>query len=179
MLTTARLLLRPAVLTDAPNLLELNSDPAVMRFTGDKLMTSLTEAHQLIADTLIPEFRDTRMGRFAVHLLDGSYAGWCGLKYYPQQDEVDLGYRFLKKLWGLGLATEAAAACLGYGFHQLNLKRIIVKVMPDNTASLKVVQKLGMTFKGYLRDPSDPMPFIVYELNRKDFKLSRDCPPQT
>ena len=108
------------------------------------------------------------MGRFTVTLHDGTYLGWCGLKYFPEQEEVDLGYRLKKKFWGQGYATEASRACLDYGFHQLGLGRIIAKVMPENLASLKVVQKLRMNFKGYHPDPTDPYPFIVYELKKED-----------
>ncbi len=92
-------------------------------------------------------------------LKDGTFLGWCGLKYFPETDEVDLGYRFMKKYWGKGYATESSRACLNYGFHELKLKRIMAKAMPENKDSLKVMQKLGMVFRGYHHDPTDPHPF--------------------
>ena len=110
------------------------------------------------------------MGRFTVTLKDGTFLGWCGLRFFPETNEVDLGYRFMKKHWGKGYATESSRASLNYGFHTLNLERIIAKAMPDNKDSLKVMQKLGMTFRGYHHDPTDPHPFIVYDMKRNEWK---------
>jgi RimJ/RimL family protein N-acetyltransferase len=58
-----------------------------------------------------------------------AYLGWCGLKFLDDLQETDIGYRFHKKYWGRGYATESAAACLKYGFEKLNLKKIIGRAM--------------------------------------------------
>jgi ribosomal-protein-alanine N-acetyltransferase len=165
MLETKRLIIRPAVIEDAYNLYQLNSDPDVVRYTGDTSFKTLLDAQELIRDRMLTQFNLYKMSRFTVLLKDGTYLGWCGLKYFPETNEVDLGYRFMKKFWGQGYATEAGEACLKYGFEELKLKRIIAKAMPDNIGSIKVIQKLGFTFKGYVKDPTDPCPFILYELN--------------
>ena len=57
---------------------------------------------------------------------------------------VDLGYRFLPAYWGQGLATEASIACLNYGFDTLGLQRILGLTHPDNLASMRVLEKVGM-----------------------------------
>lgn len=168
MLETNRLILRPAVLEDAHYLVHLNSDPDVIRYTGDEKFQSQLEAQNLIRDKLIPHYYKYKMGRFMTFLKDGTFVGWCGLKYFPENDEVDLGYRFIRSHWGQGFATEASNTCIHYGFNELKLKKIIAKVMPENIASIKVMQKLGMTFRGYLRDPTDPQSFIVYELQKSE-----------
>lgn len=164
MIETKRLIIRPAIIEDAENLFNLNSDPDVVRYTGDTSFRTLEEARNIIHERMFTQFNLYKMSRFTVLLKDGTYLGWCGLKYFPETDEVDLGYRFMKKHWGNGYATEASAACLEYGFKNLKLKRIIAKAMPDNIGSIKVLQKLGMTFKGYVKDPTDPCSFILYEL---------------
>ena len=170
MLETTRLLLRPSTLADAQNLLILNSDPDVVRYTGDGRLQNLFEAEELIKTKTIPQFNLYRMGRFSTLLKDGTYLGWCGLKYHPETDEVDLGYRFMKKYWGLGYATEAAKACLEYGFSTLKLKKIIAQAMPDNKASIKVIQKLGMTFVGVRREECAQDSYVAYELLADRFK---------
>jgi len=82
--------------------------------------------------------------------------GWCGLKYLSEQNEVDVGYRFMKKFWGFGYATEAALACIEYGFARLDLHRIVGRALPANLGSIKVLEKCGMEFghqevmQGYL-----------------------------
>ena len=82
--------------------------------------------------------------------------GWCGLKYLSETNEVDLGYRFMKKFWDKGYATEAALACIEYGFNRLNLQRIVGRALPGNLASIKVLEKCGMKYlyeevvQGYL-----------------------------
>src|SRR5688572_23122623 len=104
MLETTRLILRPATLEDAQHLFLLHSDAEVMRFTGDKLAITMMETRTLISEKMIPQFQKYKMSRFVVFLKDGTFLGWCGLKYFPESNDVDLGYRFLKKFWGNGYA---------------------------------------------------------------------------
>lgn len=174
MLETSRLFIRPAVLEDAYNLFALNSDPEVVRYTGDASFTSMMDAQIIVKERMIAQFDKYKMSRFMVFLKDGTFIGWCGLKYFSGTNEVDLGYRFLKKFWGMGYATEASRACLKYGFETLNLPKIIAKAMPDNTGSIKVMQKLGMTFRGYVRDPTDNMPLILYDITKAEYLKCAD-----
>ena len=170
MLETTRLYLRPPILSDAQNLFILNSDPRVMNLTGDSLCSHFLDARKLIEEKMMPHFEKHKMGRFMVFLKDGSFIGWCGLKFHPETNEVDLGYRFMPQYWGQGFATEASLVCLDYAFHKLNLSIVIGKSMPENTASIKVLQKIGMSFKGYLKDPTDPCSFVCYDILRGSFK---------
>lgn len=167
---TERLILRLQTYEDAASLVEMNSDNEVIRYTGDNSLANVPEARTLLEERVFPQWQKYKMGRFTVTLKDHTYLGWCGLRYFPETDEVDLGYRFMKKHWGKGFATESSRACLDYGFKTLNLERIIAKAMPDNKDSLKVMQKLGMTFRGFHHDPTDPHPFIMYDLKRNEWK---------
>lgn len=167
---TDRLILRLQTMEDAQNLVEMNSDPDVVRFTGDGYLKNIQEAQTLLEERVFDQWKIYRMGRFAVTLKDGTFLGWCGLKFHPETDEVDLGYRFMKQYWGKGYATESSRASLNYGFNTLKLDRIIAKAMPENKDSLKVMQKLGMTFRGYHHDPTDPHPFIVYDIKKAEWK---------
>lgn len=170
MLTTSRLFIRPVQIEDAKNLYELNLDPEVVRYTGDKAFPSVLESQKLIQERMIPQFQKTGMSRLIV-FQGTEFIGWCGPKYHPETDEVDLGYRLARKFWGNGFATEASLACLDYGFNKLNINRIIAKAMPQNIASLKILIKLGMKHKGFFHDPTDPHPFVLYELEKKDFRI--------
>jgi RimJ/RimL family protein N-acetyltransferase len=143
---TDRLLLRKFTEEDAPLLYELNLDPEVTRYTHDP-MTSLEQAITVLQRVILPQYVLYGHGRWAVHTKqDNEFIGWCGLKYREEQDEVDLGYRFKKVHWGKGFATESAAASILYGFEDLGLKTIIGRALPGNLASMRVLEKCGMTF---------------------------------
>ena len=68
------------------------------------------------------------------------------LKYTPELDEYDIGFRFMKKHWNKGYATEAALACIEIGFNKFQMKSIVGRAMKENIASIKVLQKIGLTY---------------------------------
>jgi ribosomal-protein-alanine N-acetyltransferase len=145
---TDRLLLRTFTEDDATLLFELNSDPQVTVYTLD-LMIDLAQAKKVINEVIIPQYILYNHGRWAVHLKsDLGFIGWCGLKYISGRNEIDLGYRFMKKFWGKGYATEAALASLQYGFNRLNLEKIIGRALPGNLVSIRVLEKCGMQYQG-------------------------------
>ena len=77
---------------------------------------------------------------------DGAFVGRVGLWPLDGTDEVELAYLLERRHWGSGLATEAAAACLQFGFTQCRLSSIAAIADPDNGASLRVMEKLGFRF---------------------------------
>jgi [ribosomal protein S5]-alanine N-acetyltransferase len=84
-----------------------------------------------------------------VHLKDtNEFIGWCGLKYRKDLDVIDLGYRFKRKFWGKGYATEAATRTIEYAKDPLKLSIIHAFAHVDNVASWKVLEKCGMEFTG-------------------------------
>ena len=143
---TPRLLIREFAEDDAAAFFAFNSDPRVMRYTGEAPSASIDQVRQQIRD--YPDYRDHGFGRWAVVFKpDGLIVGFNGLKYLEELREVDLGYRFRSDYWGRGIATESSKAILDHGFHQLGLKRIIALVLPDNAASIHVLEKIGMSFE--------------------------------
>ena len=146
---TNRLQHRAFTVDDAEAFFALNSNPDVMRFTGEPLLSSLHEAKQAIAN--YPDFDERGYGRWASVLKETqTIIGFCGLKYLPDLDAVDVGYRFLPQYWGRGLATEACVASLNFGFNTLGLDQIIGLVVPENAASIRVLEKAGMQSNGEL-----------------------------
>jgi [ribosomal protein S5]-alanine N-acetyltransferase len=143
---TDRLLFRRFTEDDAPLLYDLNLDPEVIRYTHDPL-TDVEHARKVLKEVILPQYILYNHGRWAVHLRSGlEFIGWCGLKYLTETNEVDLGYRLKKNFWGNGYATEAARACIKYGFATLNLDRIVGRALPANLASIKVLEKCGMEY---------------------------------
>ena len=93
------------------------------------------------------DYRKHGFGRGACILKStGEQIGFAGLKYLEELGEVDVAYRLLPAYWGQGLATEAALASVRYGFADLGLKRIIGLVMPENIASVRVLEKTGLRY---------------------------------
>ena len=77
---------------------------------------------------------------------NNEFLGWCGLKYNPELNETDIGFRFFENHWNIGFATESAKACLKYGFEKLSLKSIVGRAMVENVASIKVLEKIGLKY---------------------------------
>jgi [ribosomal protein S5]-alanine N-acetyltransferase len=158
---TERLLLRTFTLEDAPLVYELNLDPEVIRYTGDPIR-DIDHAREVLEQTILPQYALYNHGRWAVLVKpDLEFIGWCGLKTRPERNEIDLGYRFMQKAWGKGYATEAAFASLDYGFEKLGIPRIVGRAMPQNTASLRVLEKCGMLYLG--EEIVDDHPAKTYE----------------
>ncbi len=145
---TARLVLRQFEPGEGQLIYTLNEDPEITRYTGDPVR-DLDHAEEILREVILPQYTLYNHGRWAVHTKPGmEFIGWCGLKYRPELDEIDLGYRFMKQAWGKGYATEAAMASVRYGFEKLGLRRIVGRAMPENIASIKVLEKCGMRYVG-------------------------------
>jgi RimJ/RimL family protein N-acetyltransferase len=143
-LDTERLVLREFEERDAQNLFDLNADSDVIRYTGDPPFSSVLDARKFIRN--YDQYERYGYGRWAVLLKpEEKFIGWCGLKM-NEIHEVDIGYRFFKKFWNLGFATEAATACLKYGFEHLQLGSIIGRSAKENHASIRVLEKIGLRY---------------------------------
>jgi len=146
LIETERLLLREITLDDKEEMFQLHANPEVQKYTGEPPLASIEEMEEAIR-TRIDDYQKYGYGRWATFLKKGmEFIGWSGLAYLPEFDEIDLGYRFLPKYWGMGFATEASHAILKYGFDKLELGRIIAIAMKENTASIRVMEKVGMEF---------------------------------
>ena len=144
-LETDRLVLREFSLDDARSFFDLNNDPDVIRYTGDEPFSSVEHARQFISD--YREYAVHGYGRWAcVEKSHGEWIGFCGLR--SEGEEVDIGFRFHRIHWGKGYATESAQACLDHGFRELQLPSIIGRASKENAASIRVLEKLGMSYEG-------------------------------
>ena len=134
----------------------------MFRYTRDPVRNP-DHASEILIKTIIPQYVLYNYGRWAVHLKPGNdFLGWCGLKYRPELNEIDLGYRFKKQTWGKGYATEAAYASIKYGFEKLGLRRIVGRAEIDNINSWRVLEKCGMTYIG--EENVDGFPVRTYEI---------------
>ena len=152
-LETARLRLRPFSVADAPD---------VQRLAGAREIaaTTLTVPHPYedgLAEQWIathgPAFTEGKSLTLAVtELASGVLVGAVGLALTPRDHRAELGYWIGVPYWGRGYATEAARAIVEHGFRVLGLHRIMARHMAHNLASGRVMQKIGMTREGVLRE---------------------------
>jgi RimJ/RimL family protein N-acetyltransferase len=145
---TPNLILRQFTEADAPLILALNSDPEIVKHVHEPTLKTVEQAEKILQDIILPQYKNN-LGRWAIHTKRNmDFIGWCGLKFRPELDEIDLGYRLMQKARGNGYASEAAQASLEYGFTKLNLKLITGRAHIENLASIKVLEKIGMNFIG-------------------------------
>ncbi|MCH2043412.1 MAG: GNAT family N-acetyltransferase [Saprospiraceae bacterium] len=145
-LETNRLYFREFRIEDAPYMYQLNIDPEVMRYTGDNPFKNEAEAQVFLTDYIQNVYPMYGFGRWAVILKESQeWVGWCGLKK-NEQNQIDIGFRFMRKHWGNGYATEAAQACIQYAFNQLGLIQVVGRAARANPASIRVLSKLGMEY---------------------------------
>jgi RimJ/RimL family protein N-acetyltransferase len=149
-LKTARLAFHEITPCHANELFELDSDPRVMRYIGsggestraeiDEIMQRLPRAYELYPG--LGTWRATRRD-------SGDFVGWFALKYIPGTAEVEVGYRLRHAAWGRGYATEGGRALVRHGFDAVGLHRIIGVTHPENAASQRVLQKIGLADAGW------------------------------
>ncbi|MGV3696376.1 GNAT family N-acetyltransferase [Flavobacterium sp.] len=164
-LETQRCYLRELNVDDAQSFYDLNADPEVVRYTGDKPFETVQEAKSFLENYF--QYQLYGYGRWAViDKKTNAFIGWCGLKYSADLDEVDLGYRFFRKYWNLGYATETAKACIDFGFNNLNLHKIIGRAMVDNVGSIRVLEKTGMEYVG--KFDCDSHPGVLYKIEKTE-----------
>ena len=171
---TDRLIIRKITSTYFEDLFNLHSDPVVQQYTGEPTISTFEEVIEGSKERTFRDYEVYGYGRWAVVLKsNNSFTGWAGLKYLPEFDEIDLGYRFLQEYWGMGIATEASIAILKYGFEVLELKRIIAVSMIENKASIRVIEKCGMIFDKKAPYDEGGEDDIWYKLDIKDYKRSQ------
>ncbi len=146
-MSTARLLLRPFTLADAPAAHAIYSDPEVMRYVGNGPVTSLAATERMLRDYVAHQERRGFSFWAVVERSSGALIGDAGL-YSEREDEVELGYTLARSAWGHGYATEAARAWLDAAFAVHGLARVVALAEPANPASGRVLEKVGMERTG-------------------------------
>ena len=145
---TPRLILRYFTHDDLDNLAPILADPQVMYFSARGVQTK--EQTRKFINWMLSSYQEEDFGLYAViHKEKQKLIGFCGLLawFFKQQREVEIGYRFATKYWGQGLGTESAIAVRDYAWNQLNLDRLICIIQPENNRSIRVAEKLGMSYE--------------------------------
>lgn len=174
-LETERLILRDLLVTDLEGMFELDSSPLVHQYLGNNPIKTKQQAKEAI-QFIRKQYEEFGIGRFAaIEKSSGDFIGWSGLKLNAGEKEelngfqnfIDIGYRFIPRYWGKGYATESSLATLRYGFETMNYPIIYGAAETDNSASNKILQKIGLQF---VNDFSyDDIPCKWYESKKEDY----------
>lgn len=165
-LETDRLILRHQVPADLNDLWALYQDSEITKYIPDA-PRSREEAREELEWHMNGHPKYPELGLWATDYKEnGKFIGRCGLLPWmiDGQNEVEVAYTIARDYWGKGLGTEAAQGILNYGFGKLNLSRLICVIEPENIASQKVAEKIGMSFE---KESSDELGlFWVYSISK-------------
>lgn len=162
-LDTPRLVLRKFTEQDAAFILTLVNDAAWLRYIGDKKVHSLEEARAYIRDVPMSSYGRHGFGLWLVESKENHVPiGICGLIKRDSLEDVDIGFAYLPEFRGKGYGFEAASAVMAYGKNVLGLPRIVAIVTPDNSSSIRLLEKLGLKFQKTLPTTKDAPPLLLY-----------------
>jgi RimJ/RimL family protein N-acetyltransferase len=170
-LETERLQIRPWTQHDIEQYLTLANDVGYTSFSlPGQFALNPEEAKERIQDRL-DLYASKKVGKFLLlSKQTGEVIGTCGFGAYEidGREEMELGYRLRLQFWGKGYATEAAIGTLKYAFETLNLKRIFAFALPQNQASIRVIERLGGRYLRILNHAD--LPHALYEIARGEFQ---------
>ena len=162
-LKTARLELRPTTEEDAAFILELLNTPTWIQNIGDRQVTTLQAAKQYIQERMLPQVERLGFGNFTLlRIEDGKKVGTCGLYDREGLEGVDIGFALLPAYERMGYAFESAAKLMQLAEHYWNLSMVQGITITTNTASQKLLEKLGLQFIEYIYLPNDEAELMLY-----------------
>lgn len=149
---TDRLLLRRVIPDDFDDLAALFADPDVMLYSPNGPLGA--DEVRAWLDRNLDSYASWGLGMYVVVLKDDGFAGVCGINRFDDVEgelEFEIGFRTAKRHWNRGITTEAASAVRDHGFGDLGLERLVSLVNPRNVPSVRVAEKVGMSFEKPVR----------------------------
>lgn len=167
-LETDRLILRRFIEADVDNLVDLDSDPAVMRYISGGPATPREDIEHSFIPAILDHYK--RFAGFgfwaAIEKPTGAFIGW--FHFRPDQHDlsehpevVELGYRLKRSVWGKGYATEGSLALIERGFSEFGVQRVVAFTYGEHQASRRVMEKVGMRLtRTYRLTPEELLEFL-------------------
>ena len=152
MIETARLQLRPFTMTDLAALhQQIYNDADVMRYLPGGQPRSLEKTEVVLREFIAHKARHGYTIDAVIDKHSGQFMGMCGLFTLKEDGAVEIAYALGQAFWGQGYTTEAARAVLRHSFERIGLAQVIALAEPENVASQRVMQKVGMQHQGITR----------------------------
>ena len=169
---THRLRLTPLASDHVEEMHALSVDPDVRKYLFEDQIIPRSRVEEMIT-TSEQCFIDHGVGFYALYLaikndpMDGQFAGFCGLRVFENEIDMELLLGINPNVWGRGIGGEAARAVLHHGFAQCDLSQVIAAADTPNPRSVRVLQKLGMSFRE--RRQWHGLDTVFYELSAAEF----------
>lgn len=162
-LETERLWLRRVTLDDAGFMLAIWNDPAFMRNVADRGIRTVQQAEAALMEGTFKLYEQHGYGPYCMaQKVGGTLVGICGLFRRENLDDPDIGFAVLPEYCGLGLAGEAATAVVAHARDDLGIEYLTAIVSPENTASIGLIEKLGLTFDRGITMPGEQKEISLY-----------------
>lgn len=172
---TERLIIKPVELRDAPFFLELYNTPNFIEFIGDKNLKTVSEVEKDMENRYFSHYKKHGFGNFSITLKEsGQLIGAISLVVREETPAPDIGFSFLPEFQGKGYGYEAAQKILRAGFEDFSLNKISAMTTKENTASQKLIEKLGLKFQKIVRIPNDPEDLLYMKSVRKNGEIPRN-----
>ena len=151
-LETERLVLKHLSIEDAAFILRLLNEPSFIQYIGDKKVRTLDDARQYIENGPRKSYEENGFGLNKVELKStGEPMGISGLVKRDTLPEPDIGFAFLPEYWNQGYAIESARAVMDHARNVLGIKRVVAITSPDNDASARLLEKIGLRFQRLIK----------------------------
>ncbi|MCL6296254.1 GNAT family N-acetyltransferase [Jejuia spongiicola] len=172
---TERLILRGLRTTDLDGMFELDSNPEVHRYLGNKPVKTKAESQKML-NSIINQYKERGIGRFAaIEKATGNFIGWSGIRLNTEYNMngytkyYDIGYRLIPKYWGKGYATESGKAAVNYAFNVLKLTKLYGITEMENQASHNALLKIGLHYVEDFYFEEEQLDLRWYELKKENY----------
>ena len=148
---------------DAPFLKELMNSPKWLQFIGDRNIHTLEDAQNYITDKFFKSYEANGFGYYVIERKEDKIpVGTCGLVNRETIGGIDIGYALLPMYEGNGYAFEATQALYNYAKNTLQIHPILAITLPKNKASVKLLEKLGLTYKKMISFPEENEDLMLF-----------------
>lgn len=166
---TERLHIRPFVLEDAPFIIALTNSPGWIEFIGDRNIKTEEQAHAYLENGPMKSYEVNGYGLSMVELKqDKTPIGMCGIINRDTLEHPDIGFALLPEFMGQGYADEMAHAVMEHAEEELKLPVVLAITLPNNTKSIRLLEKIGLRFVQPFRYPDSTEELLLYKKQRAE-----------
>ncbi|MGM5468979.1 GNAT family N-acetyltransferase [Flavobacteriaceae bacterium LMO-SS05] len=160
---TNRLIISKINLKDAKFFLELVNSPNWLKYIGDRHLKTVEHAKTYLKNGTLKSYADFGFGFYKLQLKEEHTSiGVCGLIKREQLDDVDIGFALLPEYECKGYGYEASVSVLKLAKEKFNLKKILAITQPTNTSSIKLLEKLGLSYEKKVKPFDDGKELLLF-----------------
>ena len=161
-----RLFLRPLTLEDGEFILQLLNTDGFIKYIGDRNVRTIEQANNYLLNGPLKSYETNGFGLSLVELKAGpTPIGMCGLLKRDYLDHPDIGFAFLPDFTGKGYAFEIVKEIIYYELHRPQMKKILAIVLPENSSSIKLLEKVGFEYEENFISPDSNEELCLYSIH--------------